>query len=79
MHTPKIRSRKSKYFFVEAAAAAGGIASYELPGIYTFRSSRPEVFCKKSVTKNFAKLTGKCLRRSFYFMKWSVPVNFVKF
>ena len=24
----------------------------------TFRSSRPEVFCKKSVLRNFAKFTG---------------------
>ena len=27
-----------------------------------FRSSRPEVFCKKSVLRNFAKFTGKHLR-----------------
>ena len=29
-----------------------------------FRSSRPEVFCKKAVLRNFAKFTGKylCLR-----------------
>ena len=28
----------------------------------TDRSSRPEVFCKKGVLKNFAKFTGKRLR-----------------
>ena len=26
-----------------------------------FRSSRPEVFCKKDVLRNFAKFTGKHL------------------
>ena len=31
------------------------------------RSSRPEVFCKKSVPKNFAKFTGKHLCQSLFF------------
>ena len=31
-----------------------------------FRSSRPEVFCRKGVPRNFAKFTGKHLRQSFY-------------
>ena len=37
----------------------------------SYRSSRPEAFCKKGVLRNFAKFTGKhlCL----------TPVNFVKF
>ena len=31
-----------------------------------FRSSRPEVFCKKNDLRNFAKFTGKhCVRDSF--------------
>ena len=58
----------------------------------TFRSSRPEVFCKKSV---FRKFTGKHLRQSRFFNKvaglrpvtllkkrlWHkcFPVNFAKF
>ena len=29
------------------------------------RSSRPEVFCKTGVLRNFAKFTGKHLRQSF--------------
>ena len=33
------------------------------------RSSRPEVFCKKGVRKNFAKFTGKHLCQSFFFKK----------
>ena len=32
-----------------------------------FRSSRPEVFCKKSVLENFAKFAGKYLCRSLFF------------
>ena len=33
------------------------------------RSSRPEIFCKKGVLKNFAKFTGKHLCQSFFFNK----------
>ena len=58
-----------------------------------FRSSRPEVFCKKGVLKHFAKFTGKHLCHSLFFnkvpglpmSKWDFskatcfPVNFVKF
>ena len=33
------------------------------------RSSRPEVFCKKDVLKNFAKFTGKHLWQSAFFNK----------
>ena len=33
----------------------------------SFRSSRSEVFCKKDVLKNFAKLTGKHLCQSLFF------------
>ena len=59
------------------------------------RSSRPEVFCKKVVLRNFAKCTGKHLCQSLFFNKvaglrlatllkkrvWHrcYPVNFMKF
>ena len=33
------------------------------------RSSRPDVFCEKGVLRNFAKFTGKYLRRSLFFNK----------
>ena len=33
------------------------------------RRSRPEVFCKKGVLKNFTKFTGKHLRQSLFFNK----------
>ena len=35
----------------------------------TTRSSRPEVFCKKGVLRNFAKVTGKHLCQSLFFNK----------
>ena len=58
--------------------------------IFTSRSSRPEVFRKKAVLRNFVKFTGKNLcQRLFltglqlYFKKWlwkrCFPVNFGKF
>ena len=33
------------------------------------RSSRPEVFCKKAVLRNFGKFTGKHLCQSLFFNK----------
>ena len=38
-------------------------------GGYSSRSSRPEVFCKKGVLKNFAKFTGKQLCQTLLFNK----------
>ena len=32
-----------------------------------FRSSRPEVFCRRGVLRNFAKFTGKYLWQSLFF------------
>ena len=62
---------------------------------FIFRSSRPEVFCKKGVLRNFAKFTVKHLWQRLFFNKVSglcpatllkknlwhrcFPVNFVKF
>ena len=37
--------------------------------IILFRSSRPEVFCKKGIPKNFPKFTGKHLCQSLFFTK----------
>ena len=34
-----------------------------------YRSSRPEVFCKKSVLRNFTKFTGKHQCQSLFFNK----------
>ena len=36
---------------------------------FTDKSSRPEVFCKKGVLRNFTKFTGKHLRQSLFFNK----------
>ena len=52
-----------------------------------FTNSRPEVFCKKGVLRNFAKFTVKQLCQSLLFNKvaglrlWHrcFPMNFVKF
>ena len=33
------------------------------------RSSRPEMFCKRGVLRNFAKFTGKHLYQSLFFSK----------
>ena len=38
-------------------------------GTIIFRGSRPEVFCKKDILKNFAKFTGKHLCKSLFFNK----------
>ena len=43
-------------------------------GIYATRSSRPEVFCKKDVLRNFAKSTGKHQCQSLFFQ----ACNFIK-
>ena len=37
------------------------------------RSSRPEVFCKKGVLRNFAKFTGKHLCQDLLFNKVAGP------
>ena len=34
-----------------------------------YRSSRPDVFCKKGVLKNFVKFTGKHLCQALFFSK----------
>ena len=43
------------------------------------RSSRPEVFCKKGVLRNFTKFTGKHLCQSLFFNKVAGQAcNFIK-
>ena len=43
------------------------------------RSTRPEVFCKKSILGNFAKFTGKQLCQSLFFNKVAGQAcNFIK-
>ena len=46
------------------------------------RRSRPEVFCKNGVVRNFAKFTGKQLYQSLFLMAqvfscefWEIPKN----
>ena len=40
-----------------------------IQGLVLLRSSRPDVFCKKDVLKNFSKFTGKHLCQSLFFNK----------
>ena len=43
------------------------------------RSSRTEVFCKKGVLRNFAKLTGKYMYRSLFLIKLQTEAcSFIK-
>ena len=42
---------------------------YNFVLIYLARRSHPEVFCKKGVLRNIAKLKGKHLRQSLFFDK----------
>ena len=49
-------------FFIKAATKKGEL-------FVNIRSSRPEVFCKKGVLRNFTKFTGKHLCQSLFFNK----------
>ena len=42
------------------------------------RSSRPEVFCKKGLLRNFTKFIGKHLCQSVFFNKVAGACNFIK-
>ena len=45
------------------------IAQERRISLWMFRSSRPEMSCKKSVLKNFGKFTGKHLCQSLFLVK----------
>ena len=46
-----------------------GMTSKRITHTAIVRSTRPEVFCKKGVLRNFTKFTGKHLRQSLFFNK----------
>ena len=58
-----------KYFFLCHCVSPHnyGVDKVKLNKVY--RSSRPEVFCKKVVIRNFAKFTGKHLCQGVFFNK----------
>ena len=44
-----------------------------------YRSSHPDIFCKKGALRNFGKLTGKHLCQNLYFNKVpGLACNFIK-
>ena len=45
---------------------------------FLYTSSRPEVFCKKGVLRNFAKFTGKHFCQGLFFNKVAGSCNFFK-
>ena len=57
-----------KNFFTEhlRTSSSGITTQIQVKG-YDYRSSRPEVSCKKHVLKNFTKFTGKHLCQSLFF------------
>ena len=69
-------ARKFSYFIVKLFSITRNVTGFipfgfilvflEVP---LFRSSCPEVFCKKGVLNNFAKFTGKHLCQSLFFNK----------
>ena len=77
--------------WVNGLNALEKINSMYFQGISLVKSSRPEVFCKKCVLRNFTKFTGKHLCQSLFFNKetfsllkkrlWHrcFPVDFAKF
>ena len=65
---------KMEYSQVTAAALLHVVNSFVRPVValcdrYVNRSSRPEVFCKKGILRDFSKLTGKNLCQRLFFNK----------
>ena len=64
MKFPTVYFFSTIHYFAEYLPAASLSFNYLI-----FRSSRPDVFCKYGVLRNFAKFTGKHLCQSLYFNK----------
>ena len=93
LHTSKPERRSEVANFELLRQYSTSFRLFPIPNLY--RSSRPQVFCKKGILKNFTKFTGKHLWQSLFFDKvaglrtatlfkerlWHkcFPVNFVKF
>ena len=58
------------YIFCLLSSEGSAMTTFSIQLIITLlRSSRPEVFCKKGVPRNFAKFRGKHLCQSLFFNK----------
>ena len=68
-----------KFVFLSGLLGQCTIYFHLLISVSSARSSRPEVLCKKSVHKNFAKLTRKHLCLSVFLKKVErIACNFIK-
>ena len=70
-------------FFESNLSVRALLTCPQLEECHNLESSRPEVFCKIGVLRNFAKLTGKYLCQSLFLNKGlrhrCFPMNFAKF
>ena len=65
--TEKSVTEKKKLIEIELPDIPKKIASIEKPDKKDIISSRPKVFCKKGVLRNFAKFTGKQMCERLFF------------
>ena len=61
----KVYFSRAQRIYMTAGEESGRFLFSSKDSDSCFRNSRPEVFCKKGVLRNFAKLTGKHLCQSF--------------
>ena len=59
------------HFYERRSESEPNSSDLTRPNLQKARSSRPEVFCKKAVLRNFAKFTGKDLCQRLFFNKVS--------
>ena len=65
----KVYFSRAQRIYMTAGEESGRFLFSSKDSDSCFRNSRPEVFCKKGVLRNFAKLTGKHLCQSLFFIK----------
>ena len=65
----KVYFSRAQRIYMTAGEESGRFLFSSKDSDSCFRNGRPEVFCKKGVLGNFAKLTGKHLCQSLFFNK----------